>query len=277
MLGLWGVTASCASGIITVMEKEYGKLTAEQFQELIGTLPAVFELMRKMIEHLESIPAAKFDELMTGDYGQYGYVYESPFAEHLAVVTLALNRQDEIREMATSPDPQEAVLAMVRARDDVEDKPHNEMFDRSGVSALVYSLGRTMQSMATYGRSISSLLQDVRDHNDQDSLFKAIRMDRTVIGCPSVLKIIARSQIRNNKAFFKHLRAALAGPSKKPMVALDWMRYAFLVLRELGINNLSERELEHLMVDKLGVYAKSSSSGKNLIAQYQRSKKMPTI
>lgn len=259
------------------MSKEYGKLTAEQFQELIRFLSPVLEMMREMNVHLESVPAAKFNGVMIGDYGLYSHVYELPFIDHLSLVLLALNRQNEVKEMALSPDPQESVLAMLRAGDGVEDKPHNEAFEKAGVVALVYSLGRTMQSMTTYGRTISSLIQDVRDNNNQDSLFKAIRIDRAVIGCPSAMQMIARAQIRNNKAFFKHLRAALAGPSKKPMVALDRMRYALLVLRELGITNLSLSELEDLMVNKLGVYAKSATSGKNLSAQYQYSKKIPTI
>lgn len=35
--------------------------------------------------------------------------------------------------------------------------------------------------------------------------------------------IISRAQIRNNKAFFKRLRAALAGPSKKEWQGLGQM------------------------------------------------------
>lgn len=259
------------------MQKQYGKLTADQFQELIDFLGPVFEMMSKMNADLERLPASEFDALVSGDYGLYCHAYELPFIEHLSLISLALNRQSDIRGMATSADPQEAALAPLRNPTQVEDKPHNEAFDKSDVVALVYSLGRTMQSMATYGRSLSSLLQDVRENNNHDSLFKAIRIDRTVVGCPSAMKLIARSQIRNNKAFFNRLRAGLAGPSKKPMVALSRMRYAFLVLRELGINHLSQKEVEELMVNKLRVYAKSSSSSKNLFAQYQHSKKIKTI
>jgi hypothetical protein len=56
------------------------------------------------------------------------------------------------------------------------------------------------------------------------------------------------------------------------------MRYAFLVLREMGMSDLSEAALEDLMVDKLKVYqAPKGDARKNLRAHYRQSRKIPTI
>ena len=260
------------------MPKEYGKLTAAQFREFLQFIPELLLMLRGMNAKLASTPLAKFDSLMPGDYGLYSHVYELPFVEHLSLVTVALNRHGEVHGMAASPDPQEAVLELIRRRDEVEDKPQHPEFDDEEVVTLAYSLGRTIQSMATYGRSISSLLQDVRENNNHDSLLKAIRMDRAVIGCPTAMKLIARAQIRDNKTFFKNLRSALAGPSKKEWAGLGQMRYAFVLLREMGVNDLSESALEELMVDKLKVYkAPKGDARKNLRAHYRQSRKIQTI
>ncbi|WP_341915516.1 hypothetical protein [Polaromonas sp. YR568] len=260
------------------MIKEYGKLTAGQFHEFIGAVPGLLEMLRGMNEQLASTSAVKFDSVMPGDYGLYSYVYEMPFAQHLSFVVVGLNRMDEVKAMAASPDPQQAVLNLMRDRDAVDDREQHPDFDDEDIVTLAYSLGRTIQSMATYGRSISSLLQDVRENNNHDSLFKAIRMDRAVIGCPTAMKSIARAQIRGNKAFFKSLRSALAGPSKKEWAGLDQMRYAFVMLREMGLNDLSEAALEELMVDKLQVYkAPKGDARKNLRAHYRQSRKIKTI
>lgn len=261
------------------MGKEYGKLTADQFREFIQSLPDIFGMLRATNERLASTSATKFDSVMSTDYGGYNIAYELPFIQHLSMLVVALNRQQDVKEMSSSPDPQEAVLELLRRRDQIEDdKPQHEAFSDSEVIALCYSLGRTMQSMATYGRSISSLLQDVRDNNNHEALFKAIRMDRTVIGCPTAMKHIAKAQIRDNKTFFKNLRSALAGPSKKEWAGLDMMRYAFLMLREMGINDLSEADLEELMVDKLQVYPRGKGDArKALRAHYRQSRKVPTI
>lgn len=260
------------------MKKEYGKLNPDQFRELLEFVPVMLSMLCGMNAQLASTPASKFDSVMSGDYGLYSHVYELPFIQHLSLVIVALNRHGEVHEMAASPDPQESVLEMIRKRDEVEDKSHHPEFDNEDVIALAYSLGRTIQSMATYGRSISSLLQDVRENNNHDSLLKAIRMDRAVIGCPSAMKLIARAQIRDNKAFFKNLRSALAGPSRKEWAGLNQMRYAFVLLREMGINDLSEAELETLMVDKLRVYQSAKGDArKNLRAHYHQSRNIKTI
>ncbi len=259
--------------------KEFGKLTADQFRELVQSLPDMFAMLRGVNERLASTPSTRFDSIMSGDYGDYNFVYEFPLAEHLSLLIIALGRHEDLNEIAASPDPQESVLEVLRHRDEIEDdKPQHEAFDDSEVIALCYSLSRTMQSMATYGRSISSLLQDVRDNNNHDSLFKAIRMDRTVIGCPTAMKHIAKAQIRDNKAFFKKLRSALVGPGNKQQAGLDLLRYAMLILRETGIKDVPEAELEELMVDKLGVYPKNQPNArKNIRAHYQWSQKIPTI
>lgn len=261
------------------MTKSYGRLSPDQLREFIQVLPDVFAMMRGANEQIACTPAAKFDSVMSGDYGDYNFVYELPLADHLSLLIVALGRHDDLNEMAASPDPQEAVLELLRRRDEIEDdKPQSEAFTDAGVVALCYSLGRTMRSMATYGRSISSLLQDVRDNSNHDSLFKAIRMDRAVIGCPTAMKHIAKAQIRDNKAFFKNLRSALAGPSRKEWSGLDQMRYAFLMLREMGVDDLSEAALEELMVDKLQVYPRGKGDArKALRAHYRHSRKIPTI
>lgn len=260
------------------MTKTYGKLTAEQFREFLGQIPGLLAMLRDMNEHLAGTSAAKFDSVMPGGYGLYCYVYELPFVEHLSLLTVALGRAEDVSKIANSSDPQEAVLELLRKKDEDDDKPQHPDFDNEDIVTLAYSLGRTIQSMASYGRSISSLLQDLRENNNHDSLFKAIRMDRMVIGCPTALNAIAKAQIRSNKAFFKHLRSALSGPSKKEWAGLDQMRYAFLILREMGINDLSEAALEELMVDKLQVYsAPKGDARKNLRAHYRQSLKIKTI
>jgi hypothetical protein len=261
-----------------VNAKDYGKLSSAQLQAFVGVLPELFAMLRDSDAHIASAPAERFDEVMAGDYEQYCLVYELPFMTHLAAVIVALDRQGEVHEWASAADPQQAVLDMLARASEVDDKPHNENFDETSVLALSYALARTIQSMARYGRSISGLLEDVREKGDHEALFKAIRADRAVLGCPTAMRQVARAQMRGNKAFFTRLRAALTGPSKKEWPQFDVLRYTFILLRELGVA-LSAAQLEELMVDTLGLY-KAGGKGdarKNLWAQYTRFRKPKTI
>lgn len=259
------------------MKKEYGRLSSAQLQQFVGVLPKLFAMLRGTDAHISSVPAATFDEVMAGDYGHYCLVYELPFLTHLGMVIVALDRQGEVHEWASAADPTQAVLDMLANASDEDDKPHNENFDETSVLALSYALARTIQSMARYGRSISGLLEDAREKDDQGALFKAIRADRAVVGCPTAMRFIARAQMRGNKAFFTHFRAALTGPSKREWPQFDVLRYTFILLRELGVT-LTAAQLEELMVDTLGVYKPGKGDPrKNLWAQYTRFRKSKSI
>ncbi len=258
--------------------KAYGKLTAAQFAELIQYVPVLLKLIRELGDYIAKIPSSRFDEVMAGSYWNYSHIYEVPFSRHLATLLVVMNRHNDFSAMADSPDPQEAVLEVLRNMEKVEDdRPLYEGFNESEALALIYSFGQTVTSMATYGRSISALIHAAREQMDSDALFKAIRMDRSVIGCPTAMQLIARAQLRDNKAFFRHLRSALAGPGRKQWEGLHPMRYAFILLNEMGLHGLSEAELETLMVDTLNVYPKSPSARKNLRAQYLQYRKYTTI
>lgn len=259
------------------MSKEYGKLTADQFRELVALVPKLLEMIGEVERMIAQAPASKRDEVLSGDISGYSAMYELPLSLHVATTVVALNRQDDLAAFSAAPDPQQAALdGLMHDQDD--DKPHNEAFEMGEVVALAYSVWRTFVSMATYGRSISSLLEEVRERGDRDALFNAVRMDRAVIGCPTVMNAIAKAQISGDKEFFRGLAKALKGPGKRQMAPLNRMRFAFLLLREMGVDDLTQAEVESLIVDKLGVYAPGTGDAKkNLWPHYTKSRKLRSI
>ncbi|MBI2725252.1 MAG: hypothetical protein HYX42_03275 [Polaromonas sp.] len=260
------------------MHKEYKKLTAAQFRELISHIPSITQMFLDLDRQLANASKEQLANLFPGEHGLYCYLYELPLVSQLSLLVVGLNATEELKEMATSPDPQAALLASLEKEDIGVDLSLHPDFEKADVAGLSYVLIRNMRSMMTYGRSISSLVQDVRDNNNYDSLFKAIRMDRSSIGCPTIMNALAKAQITSNKAFFTRLRSALSGPSKKEWAGLDQMRYALLILRELGIDDLSEAALEELMVEELKVYrAPKGDARKNLRAHYRQSRNIKTI
>lgn len=106
--------------------------------------------------------------------------------------------------------------------------------------------------------------------------FKAVRLDRSIITCPTFALRMARAELENDKSFFLHLRSALKGPSKKHWEAYNDLRYALYILRELGFDQLSDAQLEDLLVHKLKLYPNASGARKNLRKQFTESKKFAT-
>lgn len=115
------------------MKQKYGKLTIDQLREFTQTLPDVFAMLRGANEHIARTPSAKFDSVMSGDYGVYAWVYELPFVQHLTLVAVALNRHEDVNDMAAPPDPQEALLELLRRRDEVDDdRPIHDLGSNQG-------------------------------------------------------------------------------------------------------------------------------------------------
>lgn len=255
------------------MNKEFGKLTANQFREFVGLLPQLRQESAWLRKTLQELPKDKRHELFAPG-SSWEWIYELSLIQHVVLLVYALGRSDTLDGIVKSPDPMDSLRAWV---DEDASESHHPDFEIQDIIALLYSLSRSIESVFLFERSLSGLVQEVRDDGNIDSLFKAISVDRSVLACPSVVTHIANAEMFNDKGFFKQLRTALNGPSKKNMAALADMKYSFAILRELQIDKLSDDNLEELMVRTLKVYADSPSSRKNLRAHYQKSKKLKTI
>lgn len=255
------------------MAKEYGKLTADQFSGFIQKLPELRHHGDELGALLADLPKAKFDDLMVRGFN-WGGLYELSFAEHIGLATVAFGQLSWLLEVGKSPDPQQQML------DDwsreVQDPETHPDFTEQDLLALAYSLQRTILSVMLFQRSLSGLVKEVRDDDNMDSLFNAVRVDRTVLSCPTIADKIARAEMRQDKRFFHRLRNALRGPTQKHWAAYCDLRYSLFVLRELGFDKMSDAQLEQLLVHKLKVYPDTPSARKNLRAQYQQSRKIKT-
>lgn len=255
------------------MNKEFGKLTGNQFRQLVDLLPVMQAQQQEMLSDLAATSKERWSELLKGDYN-WGWCYELPFISHIALAIVALGLGDYIKQTAAQPDPQQSILD--DAHKDLIESHHPE-FEVQDILGLVMSMGKTVNSICLYGRSLSALVEEVREKGDLESLFNAVRVDRTVVNCPTVADCIAKAELRSDQAFFNKLALAFKGPSKKQMASLAGMKFSFATLRELEINDLSDDKLERLMVETLEVYAKVGSAPKNLRAHYQHFRKFRTI
>jgi hypothetical protein len=256
----------------SLMGKEYGKLTAEQFKEFIGKMPELRDHQGRMSRMLRELPGDKFKELMQEGFN-WAEVYEFSFAEHIAICVIAFGQLPLLEEIGRAPDAQQAILESWGR--EVRDEDIPAAFEAGQLVGLAFSLQRTILSVMLFQRSLSGLVQDVRDNDNMDSMFNAIRVDRTVMSCTTFADKIARAELRQDKRFFLRLRNALKGPSLKHWAAYCDLRYSLFVLRELGFDSMSDAQLEKLLVHTLKVYPDTPAARKNLRAQYQRSKKLP--
>lgn len=255
--------------------KEYGKLSFDQFQQIVRGLPEIRSQMQALPGLIRSAPKAKLNAML--DEGVYwARVYELSFHEQIALLFCALGRTQELSEAAKSDDPSQAALEMFE-NDEFADWNGGVggFFSKNDVIGLTVVLQRNILSIMLFHRTLDKLVEDVRAGSDE-SFFKAVRLDRSIITCPTFALRMARAELENDKAFFLHLRSALKGPSKKHWEAYNDLRYALYMLRELGFDQLSDAQLEDLLVHKLKLYPNVPCARKNLRKQFTESKKFAT-
>lgn len=255
------------------MTKEYGKLTAVQFKALIDKLPELRKQRGELSELVRGVPKAKLEELLPRDYS-WSEIYELPFIEHLALMLFVIDEVDFIHQAAQAPDPQQVVLDGLDPDDDEEwTGGWHGLFEKKHLTGMLFTLQRTLLSIMLYQKTMSTLIDEVRQGND-DSLFDAVRVDRAAVACPTIAARICRAELLHDKHFFIRLRNALKGPSQKHWQSYQDLRYALCVLRDLGFDKLSDDQLENLLVHQLKVYPNSYNARRNLRKQYAQSKKL---
>lgn len=256
------------------MAKEYGKFTTAQFRTFIRKLPEVRQQREELESLLTSLHQDKLKEI-TGPGCSWAVLYEDSFAKHIAVAMVAFGEAEKLKLAAASEDPQQFLLEDMDS--DLGDTEPHPAFSKQDLIGIAYSVQRTILCVTLFQRSMSGLLQEVREDDNLDSLFNAIRVDRAAVNCPSIADKIARAQIKNDKRFFLRLRNALKGPTQKHWAAYCDLRYSLFTLRELGFDKMTDVQLEELLVHQLKVYPDRPEARKNLRAQYQQSRKIKTI
>jgi hypothetical protein len=257
------------------MEKAFGKLTLDQFRELVRTLPEIRSQIKDLPQVVRAAPRKRIDEILDKEF-YWATAYELSFIESLALLFFALGRVGQLMEWATSPDPQQAALDSIRD-DDIDDWNGGEggKFKEKHVVGLTVALQRNILSIMLYHRTLSDLVAEVRTSDEwKEPFFKAVRVDRSILSCPTFSDRLARAELENDKQFFIHLKSALKGPSKKHWEAYHDLRYALCVLRELGFDQMSDAQLEDLLVHQLKLYPNVPSARKNLRKQFTESKRV---
>lgn len=258
---------------MTENQKEFGKLTAAQFKSLIQKLPELRKESFSLEQAVNNISDDRFNKILEEDF-YWALVYEMTFIEHLALLLMALDKLEFLKTAKDSPDPTQFVLDSLESNDDTKwNGGWNGLFDKQDLVGLVYSLQRTILSIMIYQKTIQQLVQEVKQGMD-DSLFDAVRLDRSIVAAPTIAARIARAELRQDKHFFIRLRNAIKGPDQKHWESYKDLRFALFTLRDLGFNNLTDDQLVDLLVNQLKVYPDTFGAKKNLRKQYNQSKKI---
>jgi hypothetical protein len=257
-----------------MIEKPYGKFTLDQFKQLTDLVHESQNLAPTLEKVFREADPQRLKEIL-GDNFSWVHHYEQSFNDHITWGVLILDWQDEIKKAAQADDPQQYFFDFFNRQESDDDWQggFKGYFEKHQLVAMVVSLFKTIKSIMVYQKSLSTLIEEVRQGNDK-SLFDAVRIDRTVVSCAPIKHRISIAEMVGDKKFFLRLKSAFKGPSRKHWVGLEELRYMMFALVDTGADRLNGENLESLFVEHLRLYPRTPGAQKNLYKHYTATKKV---
>lgn len=210
------------------------------------------------------------------------YLYELPIREHLSLALPSIAQHLNgvldpqqimtwFNQLATSPSQVSEipkVVDLVRQHFDGMEELSNEQAEKmrpllANIFGNAWSMFNTLRCVLYHGCFLNELVERMRAGDDK-ALFDAIRIDPTIIGCPSVSLRISKAALLQDNRFFAKLKASINGKlAKREQANFQKMRLVLEVLHETGATRLNDAQLNELFVEELKLYSGNSKGGGN--------------
>lgn len=193
------------------------------------------------------------------------HFYEMPIKDHAGLVLVSMMGSEVLQRLSEAPNQIQEMLAAAAEfqveldGDDKEldEETANEM--RKCWAALfgqVLSITYSFRSLMIFGSYLNDLIAIVRSGGEYagNALLKAVKIDPTVLACPSVSAYYSAAVMQNNEKFLRKVRQAMNGKlSTLQARNYQQMRLALQVLHESGAGKLSGEDLYHLFVEEMNL------------------------
>lgn len=245
-----------------------------QLKSAISKLPELRNETGSLEDWVKLIKPERLESLISEKL-LWSHVYELTFPELIALIIAAFNAVDLKTKAEKTDNPAQYFMDNFRPDFKLEDYEGGSIgtFTKQDLMGLVFALQRNFISIFIYQKTIHQLISEVNEGN-LGSLFDAVRVDRSCLSTPSIAAKITEAELKGNKHFFLRLINALKGPSKKHWKAYQDLRFAFYLLKDLGLKNMTEEQVYDLLVRQLKVYPDGYNAKKNLAKQYRESMKI---
>ncbi|CAH1905831.1 conserved hypothetical protein [Candidatus Nitrotoga sp. HW29] len=210
------------------------------------------------------------------------HYYELPIKEHSSQAMLGFSQAFKdvldpqqivnwLSQITASPSQVSAipkVVNLARQHFDAMEAPSEELVAKflpilAETLGNSWSMHNTLRCVLYHGCFLNDLVERVRAGDDK-SLFDAVRIDATALGCWPIVERISKAALLMDEKFFDSLKNAINGPmAKREQANFQKMRLVLEVLHEAGATRLSDAQLHELFVEELKLYAGNAKGGGN--------------
>lgn len=248
-------------------QKEYGKLSLDELKGLLDPLINPQRDGLDLTKKHPALPVARLDKVFGPPY-VWAPFYELPFLTHLAVTLCSGGLGKKLKQWAKRRNPQRAVLDWMNQSASESLDPRLNVQNPKLFYLATCSLGKSLQALMVYNRSLSGLTEDVRN-GDDSAFFKAVRVDRSALACPTFAERLTRAEIQHESGFFKKLRHALTGKLEKQDARFHYLRFTLALLEELGqLDRLNMEDRYTLLAEGLRLYPRTGKDPVRSLDQF---------
>ena len=250
------------------------------------------EVAIRKIEGAEKEIAAnrgKVERYFSDDFC-WAFLYELPYLQLLILLMAALGMIDEfLQTVKNAENPREAVLDQIE-REMNDDTPvdweggSGGCFSEEDVFAILTAVFRSLKSLGLYGSYMSELIEQVRN-GSETAFFHALRVDRTVIGCPScwlfALTHLSRAEFFQDKRYLAQFISAIKGKPPSSLRTHRKLRVTLQFLSEAGLLGKNQEVTmdDIAFIQEVGVYSRKAGAERSLeqfVRRWLDSKMSPT-
>jgi hypothetical protein len=147
-------------------EKEYGRLSLDQFKQLAQKLPEIRKKLKEPPKLLRSIPEDEKHEVL-GEGLSWANVYERSLNEQLALLFDKSGRSGKLREATQSDDPTQTAFDLFGDDDFVNfNGSEGGAPQKRYVIGLLIALKRSILSVMLFDRTLDKMAEEVRFGKD---------------------------------------------------------------------------------------------------------------
>lgn len=235
-------------------EKEYGKLSISQLKHAYSLLYRVRTDREELQKDIEQ--SSDHIQQLLNLVPPWSRWYEIPWEHSLSVFINSLGLSDTFKHAANSEDPQQTILDFVESSqdlpfDEVDLEPEEEAF----LLSLLLSIAGQLDAISIFSLPMSILVERAKN-GDDNALFDAVLVDRSVTAAPSIARRIQMADLLGDEAFLQQLsKATTRTRPRRPAQEYDDLRVMLEALDECSnLDSFSYEKLYSLFVDELELY-----------------------
>ena len=207
----------------------------------------------------------------------WSHWYEIPYEQSLGLFLVVSGLDEWVIKAAEESHPERALFESLDKNPDPIDDDELSDEEKSFFISIFMCIMHQMESLSIFSESMSELVRKAA--KDDECLFDAVIVDRSVVACPSIANRIQIAQLERDEPFMNKLSKAITrARPRRPNSEYDDLRYMLEAVDEIKeYEGMSMKEKYELLAGDLELYdadsKKDSFSGfKRLVERKEKRK-----